>query len=48
MITLLLAYDQIPKFKATKVDTYYKKIAILAQQELANIATVNFEKSNFF
>jgi hypothetical protein len=39
MITMLLAYDQIPKFKATKVDAYYKKIAILAQQELANIAT---------
>jgi len=48
MITLLLAYDQIPKFKATKVDIYYKKIAALAQQELANISTVIFFLISFF
>lgn len=38
MMTLLLAYDQIPQFKTVKVNTYYQKVALLAQQELANIA----------
>lgn len=44
MMTLILSYNEIIKFKGNKLDNYYYVVKLAAQNEINNVRNVNFLK----